>query len=526
MKDADSGVSRGGQRVALPGLALLLAALYLAAAVSSARRKSATFDETAHLAAGISYWKTGDFRMNPEHPPLVKLIAGAFALAGGGVRFEPRRASDGAILAAWEDGEQYTFGSWLLFRENDGPRLLFRARLAMILIGLSGLAAAAGWARELARGAGGGAGAAGRRSRRGAWAALAAAAFLAFYPEYTGHARWVTFDVPAAAACAGASLLFWRWFRRPSPGRAAAFLGVAVAGALAKLTALLFLAPLAAGGAAAAWILARRRGAGGGAPRKSLFRRRGFGAQAALWGAFALALWAGAWAVYGFRFTLTAPDQPALARTPEFLSFRDSAPERQGFVNHIARALWRARLAPEAAIAVLQHTQTFGGRQAFLRGRMSREGFPDYFFWTVLYKTPLLYLALGAFAFFEAARALWRRRGNNAPPSKRERLRRMGAGLFLAWPFLALFALSAASRVNLGHRYIVFIYIPWCVALGLLCARWGAPPSPRWQRAAALLAPAAAAAIFSPHGRITPPGSTASPGAPRGRPRACFRIPT
>jgi len=131
-----------------------------------------------------------------------------------------------------------------------------------------------------------------------------------------------------------------------------------------------------------------------------------------------------------------------------------------------------------------------------LRGRMSREGFPDYFFWTVLYKTPLLYLALGAFAFFEAARALWRRRGNNAPPSKRERLRRMGAGLFLAWPFLALFALSAASRVNLGHRYIVFIYIPWCVALGLLCARWGAPPSPRWQRAAALLAPAAAAAIF------------------------------
>jgi tetratricopeptide (TPR) repeat protein len=38
-----------------------------------------TFDEAYHVAAGASYLRFHDFRVNPEHPPLVKLIAGATA---------------------------------------------------------------------------------------------------------------------------------------------------------------------------------------------------------------------------------------------------------------------------------------------------------------------------------------------------------------------------------------------------------------------------------------------------------------
>src|ERR1035441_1137612 len=33
------------------------------------------FDEPAHLYAGYSYWLRSDFGINPEHPPLVKLVA-------------------------------------------------------------------------------------------------------------------------------------------------------------------------------------------------------------------------------------------------------------------------------------------------------------------------------------------------------------------------------------------------------------------------------------------------------------------
>src|SRR6185437_16287642 len=32
-----------------------------------------TFDECVHLAAGYHYWTAGDFRMNNEDPPLLKL---------------------------------------------------------------------------------------------------------------------------------------------------------------------------------------------------------------------------------------------------------------------------------------------------------------------------------------------------------------------------------------------------------------------------------------------------------------------
>src|SRR5260370_42257446 len=36
---------------------------------------SAVFDEGMHISAGYRYWQCGDYGINPEHPPLVKLIA-------------------------------------------------------------------------------------------------------------------------------------------------------------------------------------------------------------------------------------------------------------------------------------------------------------------------------------------------------------------------------------------------------------------------------------------------------------------
>jgi len=41
------------------------------------RLDSFTVDEPYHIVAGTSYVRTGDFRLNPEHPPLMKLWLGA-----------------------------------------------------------------------------------------------------------------------------------------------------------------------------------------------------------------------------------------------------------------------------------------------------------------------------------------------------------------------------------------------------------------------------------------------------------------
>src|SRR5258708_28964369 len=69
------------------GVILLLAAM-AAQLAFSARRQSQTFDEGAHIFSGYRYWKNFDFGFNPEHPPLVKLIA-ALPLLGLPLRTPP-----------------------------------------------------------------------------------------------------------------------------------------------------------------------------------------------------------------------------------------------------------------------------------------------------------------------------------------------------------------------------------------------------------------------------------------------------
>ena len=59
---------------ALAGAVLLLA-LMAVHADGAARRESITFDEMAHIGAGVSYLQKLDMRMNEEHPPLAKVLA-------------------------------------------------------------------------------------------------------------------------------------------------------------------------------------------------------------------------------------------------------------------------------------------------------------------------------------------------------------------------------------------------------------------------------------------------------------------
>jgi hypothetical protein len=43
--------------------------------ILSVRRNSITWDEDDHIYAGYMSWKRADFGLNPEHPPLVKMLA-------------------------------------------------------------------------------------------------------------------------------------------------------------------------------------------------------------------------------------------------------------------------------------------------------------------------------------------------------------------------------------------------------------------------------------------------------------------
>jgi len=66
-----------GDQAAPPGLrwvALLLLAL-LGQLAYSVRQESLSWDEGNHIYAGYMSLKHGDFGLNPEHPPLVKMLA-------------------------------------------------------------------------------------------------------------------------------------------------------------------------------------------------------------------------------------------------------------------------------------------------------------------------------------------------------------------------------------------------------------------------------------------------------------------
>ena len=62
-------------------IAILVAALQAAMAVTAVNTKSPTFDEPQHLTAGYSYFVTNDFRLDPENGNLPAIWAALGAIS-------------------------------------------------------------------------------------------------------------------------------------------------------------------------------------------------------------------------------------------------------------------------------------------------------------------------------------------------------------------------------------------------------------------------------------------------------------
>ena len=103
----------------------------------AAKRESITFDEIAHTGAGVSYWQKLDLRLNEEHPPLSKLIAG-LPLALRGVHADYSHISwtfSGSQFFHQYLGE-WVFGYWFLMRWNDPLSTIWWARVPMLGVAL------------------------------------------------------------------------------------------------------------------------------------------------------------------------------------------------------------------------------------------------------------------------------------------------------------------------------------------------------------------------------------------------------
>lgn len=173
--------------LAVAGLIVVQVALV----VAMVHRESLTFDEEDHMYAGYMMWTTGDYGLNPEHPPLVKLLA-TLPLLGHKLWTPP-------MMGIFFKGEGYTGGQrWLEHNDGSSQRLVFRMRLAagILAVALTLLIFTA------------------TREWFGASAALYALAFAVFEPNLMAHSFLVTTDIGAALFFLVAIYAFYRYVTR------------------------------------------------------------------------------------------------------------------------------------------------------------------------------------------------------------------------------------------------------------------------------------------------------------------------
>ena len=327
------------------------------ALVVGARTDGITVDEPVYISAGYRHLTALDFRLNPETPPLAKMLAALPLL--------PLRLHTPAAPGEW--GWIYRF-----FHENSASRIIALARLPAILLTL--LLAVLVWAWA--------------RAEHGPAAGLAALALAAFHPSLLAHGHLAATDVPAALGFLGTSWAFRRWCQAPTPRRGVIVAVALAAAVLTRLTAWLLVPSLAL----VAILDVRRLPP---AERTRLLRGLGVLAIAA-----ALIVPTLIWAAHGFRYV------PWPGRSVAEPVTRDL-----GWAGDIVARLgsWRALPEPYLEGLRFQLAHAVEGHRAYMLGALSEKGWRTYYVVALAVKnTPGFLLALGLAAAAGVKRRAWR----------------------------------------------------------------------------------------------------------------------
>jgi hypothetical protein len=207
-----------GKSLVFFGLLICILA-FLAQGLAFIDANSQTFDEAAHVAAGYCYIAKGDFRLNVEHPPLSKELAGLAVYFRYHLPFDPKPE-------LWEKADEWMIGRDFLYRSSvSGEEILRVARLPNLFLGAVLVGLIGWWSYRL----------------WGAWPAILAAGLAAFDPNLIAHAGLVTTDLPITFFIFLTVYLLWEFQIRPTSVRLVA-VGIACGLTLAtKFTGLLVL---------------------------------------------------------------------------------------------------------------------------------------------------------------------------------------------------------------------------------------------------------------------------------------------
>jgi hypothetical protein len=391
---------------------LLILGLQLALTV---RQESQTWDEADHIFAGYMSWKQADFGLNPEHPPLVKLLATAPLLSMS--LKVPELQNRDFKTEAFLDGKDFLY-------RNDADAILFRTRMAAatltLLLALLVFAAA--------------------REMFGTGAGLVALTLLVFEPNLLAHGALVTTDAGISCFMFATIYAFYRYVKAPSWWRLL-FVGLAAGLALATKHSGIFLFPilflLAACEVVRQRLAARRNDE---AATGEVAARAGKGAlrlAASLVAVTVVALVV-LWAFYGFRYQARPAGlqlNPPLAVYAGWLK-----PHEAWAISTMARL----HVLPESYLYGLADVRLAANfYTSYLLGRIYPHGVWFYFPVAFLIKSTLPFLALFLLAIVAVAT---------------RRLDRWREVLFLTVPPAFYLLVSMSAGMNIGVRHILPLY--------------------------------------------------------------------
>jgi 4-amino-4-deoxy-L-arabinose transferase-like glycosyltransferase len=242
----------------------------------SIRRETQTWDEGCHIFAGYSYWKRGDFGINPEHPPLVKLLA-TLPLLNLSLKIP-------AHTRVFSKEEDFTTATHFVY-ENDAEKILFRSRMAASILTLLLAVLVFAAAREMF----------------GTGTAFLALILFILEPTILAHGALVTTDVGLTCLLFATIYAFYRYVQKPS-GLRLALTGLTAGLSLAAKHSAILIFPILV--ALAAYEISRQYWHQKNANTESVVRTSlwkhalGRGAALVVIGAISIAV---LWASYGFH---------------------------------------------------------------------------------------------------------------------------------------------------------------------------------------------------------------------------------
>ena len=398
-------------------LPLLLAALCLLAVLTgeewlSIRHLSITVDEGAHTYAGYQHWRKRDFGVNPEHPPLVKLVAAAPLL---GLHLQQPHPPPINFMV-----EQYMGGSQL-YTANDGEQILTRARRAASLFTLLLALLVFAASYEIFGGP----------------VALIALFLFTFEPTLLAHGALITTDMGVACFLFASFYTFYRFLKQPGPVRlllCGLAVGLALAAKVSGVLALPILVLLAVADLAAS----------------NHDRSKRAGRLAGSLVAIFLLGYGTLWAFYTFRYA-ARPAGPPLNPTLQQLGHMLPHTWQTKLLEHLAAT----HLLPEGYLyAWAKLFSNITATSGFLFGRIYPAGTWTYFPAAFVVKSTLSLLFLLILSPLVLRRL-----------AKPALVPAVGLGL----AFCTILLTSMTSHLDIGVRHILALY-PFAVVLAAAAA--------------------------------------------------------